>query len=705
MKYCLLLVCSFCCSLSLSAQDIYHQELIDFLKNDYDLEGASFVFDNTEDQNISSFFIYGNSTLQTDDINNFTFTKKSLINVNSVGSNGWDSGCGISNKQSISQNDVVLFTFWARKISEESSLSLFIEDNTTFEKEVFAPISFKQDWSQYFIAFESTKNYSINSLNFGFHLASAIQSFEIAGFTALNFEQEYPLTDIPNFYDPSNYGGSEEDAAWRTEAEARINDIRKSSLTVKLIDLNGNPIEGANVEVNMTKHAFGFGSAMVICRFENNDCYDATYLDKIRNLDGNGHGFNVAVTENALKWDGWEEQWIGSPDETISAISTLDEWGIEVRGHTLIWPGWDNLPSDMEQNSSNLNYLRNRMLDRIEYMVTEEVLGDIITEWDVLNEITTNRDIENAFEGSTGYLTGREIYTELFEKIQQHKPNHSNYINDYVTLSNGGFGETTTNTYKQFISEIVDSDVKLDGIGFQAHIGPFPTSILKVKETLDEFDALYDVDMKITEFDMDDNIDPQVQAKYMTDFMTMIFSHPKMQAFIMWGFYDGNHWKANAPMFDINWNLKPSGEAFNELVFNQWWTNEEGTSGSNGEFNTEVFKGEHEIIVKYNDQNITVNTIINEDDEVEIILDPTAIEESYILPLNFFPNPSNGEINIISEIEITAASLVVRDARGKIIKVIHELKSKKVMLDLPAGMYFLEIINGNQSFVSKWIKL
>lgn len=55
----------------------------------------------------------------------------------------------------------------------------------------------------------------------------------------------------------------------------------------------------------------------------------------------------------------------------------------------------------------------------------------------------------------------------------------------------------------------------------------------------------------------------------------MSFSHPSVDAFIMWGFWDGNHWHQNAPIFNLDWSIKPSGQAYIDKVFNEWWTNEE----------------------------------------------------------------------------------------------------------------------------------
>ncbi len=688
---------------SLYGQDLYHQELLAQLENEYAIQNPSFIFSSNELDNINDFTIYGNATMVSQDIENFTFSKKTTITVNSTGNNPWDSGWGISNNQTINQDDIVLLAFWARRVSPETDLRIFIEDNDNFEKEVYTEISFTQDWSQYFIAFKASKTYTIGKIKFGFHLASAVQNFEIAGFTALNYKTAYELNDVPSIYNPANYGGNEEDAPWRAEAAARIDTLRKRNLIVKVVDNQGNLIENAEVQVNMTKHDFGFGSALVTCRFEGNDCYNPVYVEKISNLDGNGHGFNVAVTENALKWDAWEEEWLGTPQETKAAISYLDDLGIEVRGHTLIWPGWNTLPNDMQQNATNEAYLKNRVMERIELMLTDDILGDVISDWDVVNEITTNRDLENAFKGEPGYTTGREVYLDIFDKVTELKPNNTNYINDYVTLSNGGFGQATTDLYKQFVTEIIDAGSKIDGIGFQSHIGPFPTSIYKVEEILNEFDALFDVEMKVTEYDIDDNVDPEIQAKYLTDFLTMIFSHPKMEAFLMWGFYDGNHWKGNAPMYDINWNLKPSGQAFIDLVFDDWWTNESGSTAINGQFETPVFKGEHEITVTYNNETFIVQKNIVDHELVEITVGPTSVNPTEIKDLIISPNPNTGTFSIINEELPFNTTYNILDLNGKIVRSNVFVKNGKIELDLMPGFYLISATIQDQTFISKLI--
>ncbi|MDC0294016.1 hypothetical protein OAK98_01365, partial [Mariniblastus sp.] len=52
-------------------------------------------------------------------------------------------------------------------------------------------------------------------------------------------------------------------------------------------------------------------------------------------------------------------------------------------------------------------------------------------------------------------------------------------------------------------------------------------------------------------------------------------------------------------LFDIDFNPNLNGEEYLDLVFNQWWTEENGLSNFDGEFGTRGFLGEYEITVDY----------------------------------------------------------------------------------------------------------
>jgi len=422
----------------------------------------------------------------------------------------------------------------------------------------------------------STQTYNAGEMNIGLHLAFDAQQIEFGGYNLVNFDNNHALEDLPLDLHNELYGGHEADAPWRAQAVARIEQYRKADLTIEVVDQSGNPISGAQVTVDMDQHLYGFGSAIATTRLAGNSNQDMTYQNKILDMDGQGHGFNTLVNENSLKWRAWEQGWAGTKAESVNAIQWATQNNITMRGHNGIWPGVSFLPPDIVTAIDNLDlpYIKTRIFDHIDEKFGYPGIEGVILDWDIINEFTQNEDIANAFQTDPNYTTGREIYTEIINKVRTDYPNVKQYINDYVTLSFGNNSSSAYTTYKQYIQEQFDANAGFDGIGFQAHIGSSPTSIYMVYDILEDFYQSFGVEAKITEYDLDAQVDDITAGNYLRDFLTMCFSHPSTNAFLTWGFWDGAHWKGNAPFYNLDWTIKPAGQQFIDLVFGEWWTNE-----------------------------------------------------------------------------------------------------------------------------------
>ena len=682
-----------------SSQDVYHQSLLNNLQQNYGLDGGTFIFPDTEEEVFNSIYSYGSINVVDQASFDLDFNMHKQIQVNSVGNNAWDAGLSISNEMSIRENDLILFTFWARQNSNTAQLFVFGEESITYDKEFYTPISFTQEWTQYYVAFKASSNFSVGRLQIGFHLASQIQDVEIAGMNAINFEDDYSISQLPASFSPFDYEGRDLDAPWRALAENRIENIRKADLIVNVIDHLGNPVENANVELEMLQHHFGFGSALVTCRFPGNNCYDETYVNKVLDLDGRGHGFNECVNENSLKWDGWEQEWLGTPDETVEAFRWLTDNGIRMRGHNLIWPGSEWLPDDINDNLNDINYLRNRIDDRLDEMVTHPELKNYVRDWDVLNEITTNRTLETAFNNDPSLENGRKLYNEIFTKVRELDPDLELYINDYMAISSGA--ENLVTLYKSFLDELKEDDVPFDGIGFQCHIGSVPNGIPGVEQIFNEFYQRYGKRMKVTEYDIDGQVDELTQADYMRDILTLTFSHPGMDAFVMWGFWDGNHWKDNAPMFYEDWSIKPSGEVFIEKVFQDWWSDEISNSDNEGLSTIRAFKGKHLITVTKDGNSVSTEIELTSDNEVTIQLPSTSsVDNVDGFDFTLFPNPViNNFFSIVFSDQQDKVDLQVYNMNGILVSSHFNVKSKQLIsIDSPSGAYQVSVKVGNEFF-------
>jgi hypothetical protein len=75
---------------------------------------------------------------------------------------------------------------------------------------------------------------------------------------------------------------------------------------------------------------------------------------------------------------------------------------------------------------------------------------------------------------------------------------------------------------------------------------------------------------------------------------------------VQWGFFEKTHWKKNAALFDKDWNLRPVGKAYEDLVLKDWWTSASGKSNTRGEYSTRAFLGDYEITITAGGKTKTV---------------------------------------------------------------------------------------------------
>lgn len=125
-----------------------------------------------------------------------------------------------------------------------------------------------------------------------------------------------------------------------------------------------------------------------------------------------------------------------------------------------------------------------------------------------------------------------------------------------------------------------------------------------VQRNLDRF-SKFDLPIKITEalFAYEDE---QRQADELRKLVPIYFAHPKVEAILMWGFWEKVHWIAYSAMWRTDFTPRKQAEAYRELVFGEWWTDTELTADKNGEARTRAFYGDYAITVKGKRKNVSL---------------------------------------------------------------------------------------------------
>jgi len=360
--------------------------------------------------------------------------------------------------------------------------------------------------------------------------------------------------------------------------DARIAEIRMGDLIVKT-----DP--GSDVQVQQVRHEFLFGTAINNRLVETHE-NAMSPEDREIFLKILADNFNYAVHEDALKWYDCEKEYNVVDYSAADRIWEIcHELNIPMRGHCIFWSKDKYIMPWLKELDNDT--LRGKVISRA-MDVTKHFKGRI-EEFDLNNEMI-NGDF---FRRRLGY----GIVNEMAFAAKAGNPDITLFVNDYGILVERNYN---ADSYITQIQNLLANGVPIDGIGCQGHTitsdeadstGKAATLPERVQSTLDKL-AQFDLPIKITEclFTADDE---QGMADELREFFPICFAHPKVEAILMWGFWEDAHWQPQTAMWKKDWTPTLQAKAYRELVFDKWWTRTSGKADDNGTFKTRAFYGDY----------------------------------------------------------------------------------------------------------------
>lgn len=488
----------------------------------------------------------------------------------------------------VSTGDTLYAEFYIRSVSggnesaEGHSGFIFEFIGEPWTKSAEIDLAAGREWKKVQIPFAVKVSTGAKGSQIGFRMGYPKQVIEIGGLRLVQYGSKVKVADLPK--SQATYAGREEGAAWRKEALDRIERLRKGDVRVKVVDGQGRPVEGAKVTLKLQRQRFAWGTCAPAQRLASDDPDNQTLREQILN------NFNEVVFENDLKWPFWERgknaEW-GFDNRWVDAsLKFLKENHLSVRGHNLVWPSWRNLPPSLKDLSGD----KAALAEAIHKHILEEAgayKGQLV-DWDVVNEPFAEHDVLD--------LLGKDVMVDWFKWAHEADPAAKLYLNEYGIFSGGGMDKTHQDDFFTNLSMLKAKGAPIGGLGIQSHLGGTYTPPQKLLAILDRFGSL-GLSIKITEMDMDQP-DPPLAYDYMRDYLIAIFSHPAVEGFLMWGFWDGAHWHQDAPLFTKDWTLKPTGKAYRDLVRGAWWTDGTGATDATGSYVFRGIQGDYQLKVK-----------------------------------------------------------------------------------------------------------
>jgi GH35 family endo-1,4-beta-xylanase len=387
----------------------------------------------------------------------------------------------------------------------------------------------------------------------------------------------------------------ESDGELLATADERIERHRKADAIIAVVDAAGEPVSGAKLTVEQTRHAFLFGCNIFKWDGFSDEQLQAAYRNHFAEL------LNFATLP--FYWTMYEPR-RGEPihERTERVARWCKQHGIITKGHPLAWnmgdPRW--LPDDLEE-------IRRLQMARIEDCVSR--FAGLIDRWDVVNEAThfdraefANRRApkHSAMWKKVGQM---EFTRECFVHARRAGPKATLLINDY----------RTDPPYERVIEQLVDEQGKrmYDVIGIQSHMhgGTWPNR--KIWTVCERF-ARFGVPLHFTETTILSGqrswqrsgpwpSTPEgetYQAREAARFYTMLFSHPAVEAITWWDFSDRGAWKqAPAGFLRKDMTPKPMYDELKKLIKGKWWTKTTVETGADGKAALRGFLGDYKVTV------------------------------------------------------------------------------------------------------------
>src|SRR5690606_29617538 len=309
--------------------------------------------------------------------------------------------------------------------------------------------------------------------------------------------------------------------------------------------------------------------------------------------------FNSVVAENCMKSMFLQpregEFYFEDADRFVKFAEEND---MHIVGHTLIWhsqaPKW--FFTDKKGNDVSREVLIERMRDHIQTVVTR--YKGRIHGWDVVNEAILDN---GEYRKSKFYeIIGEDFIPLAFQFAREADPEAELYYNDYSTAI-----PAKRDGIVKMVKKMLDSGIKIDGLGMQEHHGLEHASIEDVEGTIEAF-ATLGTKVMVTEMDISvlpharshvgaelsdtsaykKSLDPYREGlsadtmeklgKRYVDFFTLYAKHQdKITRVTLWGVGDGDSWKNDWPihgrtdyplLFDRAYQPKPFFADILEIV-------------------------------------------------------------------------------------------------------------------------------------------
>lgn len=386
-------------------------------------------------------------------------------------------------------------------------------------------------------------------------------------------------------------------ADWRSDADARIERVRKGDLAVELRGADGKPVKAARVEFQLKRHDFHFGTAINNKAFSDRTDFGRAYrqfiLDHLSGL----------VCENEMKWYYTEvERGRENYAPADALLAFAEENDPRMRGHCLFWAKpkyvqpWVQALEPKELRAA---------VERRLTSVATRYAGRLVS-WDVNNEMLDGEFFREHL--------GADAPAWMFKEAARTDPKTPMFVNEYAIFGN----PEKTDRYIALIRDLKGRGAPVAGIGVQSHdtdrltdrpdakplagdrpdwMMNTPVSPESLLATLEKLHSETGLPIHLTEISARTDDDAR-RGEALEMLFRLGFSHASVEAILLWGFDAKTHWMGeNAALMLADGTLNPAGTRISNLLREEWLTRGSNAGVRDGRLAFRGFYGKYALSI------------------------------------------------------------------------------------------------------------
>lgn len=423
-----------------------------------------------------------------------------------------------------------------------------------------------------------------------------------------------------------------------------IEQYRKGSFCIHVLDKQGNPVPNVNIGFKQTKHEFKYGANIFMLDEMETDEKNRLYKEYFVQC------FNMATLP--FYWESVEPKKGVKRYEKNCApmyrrppidlcMEFCEENGIEPREHGLayepMFPQWVRsltTPQLKKEMSRRFCEIAERYADKIPTI-----------------EVTNEMQYGIGYKTGTGFYEEKDYVEWCFREAEKYFPHNQLAINENIVFNDTWAHGRNRDPYYMQIERALRKGARIDAIGMQFHMFSTPeTEAEATKRTydpcfmnrlLDKYSD-FDLPLQITEVTIPafryTQEDEAIQAEIIKNLYSIWFSQKNMEQIIYWNLVDG--YAAYAPLgdFTVGENFyrggllrhdltpKPAYYAIRDLFQKEWHTEGNLSANQQGLAFFKGFFGEYELEIWGKTYTVNAAKQIRIDEEYNrtllVVLDP-----------------------------------------------------------------------------------